>query len=99
MNSWFRGDKRDSRSTRCRILFLVGELVAGGQEQQLIYLLQEIDRQKYRPGLVVWNYQESDVNLPKVQALGVPIWGYPIEASSRQKLYCFMRLARSLSVE
>jgi glycosyltransferase involved in cell wall biosynthesis len=84
---------------RCRILFLLGELVAGGQEQQLIYLLQEMDRQKYRPGLVVWNYEESDVNVPKVQALGVPIWGYPIEASSHQKLYYLMRLARSLSVE
>ena len=99
MNSWFRGDNRDSRSTRCRILFLVGELVAGGQEQQLVYLLQEMDRQEYRPGLVVWNYRESDVNVRKVQNLGVPMWGYPVEASSRQKLYYLMRLARSLSVE
>jgi len=84
---------------RCRILFLVGEMGAGGQEQQLIYLLQEMDRQKYCPGLVIWNYQGSDVNVPKVQALGVPLWGYPIEAPSHQKLYYFMRLARSLSVE
>ncbi len=99
MDSWFRGPKADSAATDCRILFLIGELVAGGAEKQLVCLLQEMDRTRYRPGLVVWNYKESDVNVPEVRSLEVPLWGYPLEVSSYRKLSHLVRLSRILSPE
>ena len=99
MDSWFRGPEADPAATQCRILYVIGELVAGGAEQQLVYLLQEMDQPRYRAGLVVWNYKESDVNVAKVRSLGVPLWGYPVEAASYRKLYHFTRLAQSLSPE
>jgi glycosyltransferase involved in cell wall biosynthesis len=99
MNSWFRTAEADPAATQCRILFLIGELVAGGAEQQLVYLLREMDRSRYRPALVVWNYEESDVNVPKIRSLRIPLWGYPIEASSSRKLYQLVLLARMLSPE
>src|SRR5438034_3649265 len=86
-------------SMQCRILYIVGEMVAGGVEQQICYLLQAMDRSLYRPALVVWNHRESDVNVPKVRALGVPILGYPAEMSSHRKLYRLTRLARDLAPE
>jgi glycosyltransferase involved in cell wall biosynthesis len=82
-----------------RILFMIGELVAGGAEQQLCYLLQGMDRNRYRPALVVWNYLETDVNVPQVRALGVPIIGYPVGMSSHRKLYEFTQLTRRLAPE
>jgi glycosyltransferase involved in cell wall biosynthesis len=86
-------------SARPRILFLVGAMVAGGLEQQICYLLQGMDRKIYRPALVVWNYLESDVNIPPVRALDVPILGYSLATSSYRKLYEFMRLTRLLEPE
>src|SRR5438876_9627538 len=88
-----------STSKQCRLLMLVGEMGAGGQEQQICCLLQGMDRQRYRPALVVWNYNELDVNLPKVRALNVPIWGYPVAMSSYRKLFAFGRLVRMLAPE
>jgi hypothetical protein len=97
MNSWFRGSDADSIPKRCHSLFVIGELEAGGAEQQLVYLLQEIGRVRYRPALAVRNYQESNVNVPKVRSLGIPPGGHPNGASSYRKLYQFMRLAQMLS--
>ena len=83
----------------CRILIIIGELVAGGSEQQLCYLLQEMDRERFSPVVVVWNYSESDVNVAKMHELGIPLWGYPLTTSSRKKLYLLARLARMLRPE
>jgi glycosyltransferase involved in cell wall biosynthesis len=93
------GPKSDHGAEPCRILFLMGSLGGGGAERQLVYLLQAMDRPRHRPALVVWNYQESDVFVPKVRSLGIPFWGFPIEDSSYRKLYQFARLARRLSPE
>jgi len=86
-------------SKGCRILILIGEMGSGGAEQQMCYYLQAMDRERYQPHLVVWNYQESDVNVARVRAMGVPIRGYPIEQSSLQKLYRFASLVRTLKPE
>lgn len=80
----------------CRILLIAGQLGGGGLEQQLCYLLQAMDHKVCRPGLVVWNYDESEVNVRKVRDLGVPIWGYPTSASSYWKMMKLIRLARRL---
>src|SRR6187200_3374566 len=73
----------------CRILFLVGQLVAGGLEQQLFYILKGMDRKRFQPALVVWNYRESDAHVAEIKALDVPIWGYPLAMSSYHKIYDF----------
>ena len=83
----------------CRILFIVGQLGAGGLEQQICYLLKGMDRKKYLPSLAVWNYKESDVHVPAIKALEVPTWGYPLAMSSHQKLFEISRLTRQLSPE
>src|SRR5437773_3714506 len=78
---------------------LVGKMRAGGQKQQICYLLQGMDRQRYRPALVVWNYNQSDVNLRKVRALKVPIWGYPVAMPAYRKLLGFVHRVRMLAPE
>jgi glycosyltransferase involved in cell wall biosynthesis len=74
-------------------------MVAGGAEQQICYLMQGMDRSRYRPVLVVWNYLETDVNVQNVRALGVPIIGYPLGVPSHRKLYEFIQLTRRLAPE
>ena len=99
LDKWFCGPNIDHGARPGRILFLIGCLGGGGEERQLVYLLQEMDRSRYRPALVVWNYEESDVNVPIVRSMGIPLWGFPINASSHHKLYQVVRLARMLSPE
>jgi glycosyltransferase involved in cell wall biosynthesis len=85
-------------SARPRILYLVGELHKGGLERQLYYLLGAMDRRRYRPAVAVWNYRESDLHVPLLRALGVPI--YPLPTGSRlTKLEAFRRLVRKLEPE
>ena len=86
-------------SVRSRVLIVIGELVAGGQEQQLCYLLQGLTELGYHPGLVVWNYRDDDVNARKARALGVPMWGYQVSQSSSRKLFEFARLTRAIRPE
>jgi hypothetical protein len=57
----------------CRLLYIVGQLSVGGLEHQLYYLLQAMDRERYRPGVVVWNLCETDVYVPRFRALGIPL--------------------------
>ena len=58
----------------CRLLFVVGQMHTGGLERQLVYLLTALDRSRYNPAIVVWNYSETDVRVPEVRALGVPLY-------------------------
>ncbi len=44
----------------CRLFYLVGQLSIGALERQLSYLLQAMDRERYRPAAVVWNFCEKD---------------------------------------
>ena len=55
----------------CRLLYLVGQLSLGGLEQQLYYLLQSMDRVRYKPNVVVWNYRKDDPFVQKICALGI----------------------------
>ena len=62
---------------KCRLLYVVGQLGTGGLERQLYYLLQAMDRQRYLPVVVVWNYKEDDVYVRQVQELGVHVLALP----------------------
>src|SRR5262245_24167128 len=87
-----------THSMKCRLLYLIGELVQGGTEQQLCYLLQAMDRERYRPTVVVWNYHEEDVNVPQIRALGVPLHSFP-SVHSAAKLRLFRHMVRHFKPE
>jgi glycosyltransferase involved in cell wall biosynthesis len=83
----------------CRFLFLIGQLQSGGSERQLYYLLEAMDRQRYRPALAVWNFQETDPYVAKVRAMHVPVYGLESGPSAWVKLRAFRRLVRQLDPE
>jgi glycosyltransferase involved in cell wall biosynthesis len=83
----------------CRLLYLVGQLGLGGLERQLYYLLQTMDRERYRPMVAVWNYCETDAYVHRIQALGVPLHYFLNRPSRARKLRAFRRLVRELKAE
>ncbi len=85
--------------TTCRILYLIGELNTGGAERQLCYLLQRMDRDRYRPAVAVWNFSEGDVHVGIIRELRVPIYSFPGKMSSISKLISLRSLLRRLRPE
>ena len=85
-------DSPNSSDKPCRLLYLVGQLGLGGLELQLFYLLQAIDRQRYKPMVVVWNYREQDPYVPEIRALGVPVLPLENHRPRSEKLMAFRRL-------
>lgn len=82
--------------TKCSILYLVGELGRGGLERQLCYLLQTMDRKRYNPMVIVWNYKENDAYVPWIHSLRVPLQFFPKVSSPFRKLVEFRRLVKYL---
>jgi glycosyltransferase involved in cell wall biosynthesis len=82
-----------------RLLYLVGSLVCGGLERQLWYLLRAIDRDRYRPAVVVWSYCETDANVPAFRGLGIPIHTLPDARTRLAKLFALRTLVRRLQPE
>src|SRR6266849_11120740 len=81
----------------CRFLYLVVQLTPGGLERQLCYLLQAMDRGRYRPVVAVWNFAEADVYVPRIRALNVPVYAFPNMPSAAAKLRAFGGLVRRLA--
>src|SRR4051794_1494280 len=79
-----------------RLLYVVGQLDTGGLERQLYYLLRAIDRYRYKPAVAVWKHHETDVHVPPLRALGIPIYSIDDAASRMTKLNSFRQLARRL---
>jgi glycosyltransferase involved in cell wall biosynthesis len=90
---------RDIEPIRCRLLYLVGQLVLGGLERQLTYLLATLDHARYQPALVVWNLNPNEKYYRDIQALQVPIYGFPAEWSPISKLRAFRELTLRLAPE
>jgi glycosyltransferase involved in cell wall biosynthesis len=86
-------------SGSCRILYVVGQLHTGGLERQLYYLLRFIDRDRYKPVVVVGNCREGDVHVPPIRALGVPLYSISNTSSRMSKLTALRRLVRELRPE
>src|SRR5688572_12743291 len=82
----------------CRLLYVVGQLRLGGAERQLYYLLKGMDRSRYQPGVVVWNFSESDIFVSQIRRLGVPLYGLPC-TSRAQKLQAFRNIVTELRPE
>jgi glycosyltransferase involved in cell wall biosynthesis len=83
----------------CRLLYLIGQLRPGGLERQLCYLLQAMNRGRYRPAVAVWNYHEGDPYVSHIQALDVPLYPLPRASSGSVRLKAFRRLIRQLKPE
>ncbi len=80
----------------CRLLYLIGQLHSGGSERQLYYLLENMDRDRYRPAVVVWNYCERETYVPQIRKLGVPIHALPNVWTPSAKVGALRRLVRNL---
>ena len=89
----------EASDRKCRLLYLVGKLGRGGAERQLCYLLQAIDRERYRPAVVVWNHSPDDVLTHEIAALGIPMHLFPHGVSRSTKLRQVRQLARQLEPE
>ncbi len=85
--------------SRCRLLYVVGQLGLGGLERQLYYLLATLERSRYRPALVAWNDNPNEKYYRDIAALKIPIYGLPTPASPIVKLRAFRKLVRTLLPE
>jgi len=85
--------------TRCRLLYVVGQLGLGGLERQLYYLLANLDHARYCPAVAVWNLNHNDKYYKDIETLKVPLYGFPPEWSSLSKLKALRALSRQLKPE
>jgi len=83
----------------CRLIYLVGQLGLGGYERQLHYLLQTMDRERYKPAVIVSNFCEEDVYVPNIRALGVPVYSLSNSSSAVTKLAVLRNLIKQLRPE
>ncbi len=83
----------------CRLLYIVGQLGAGGLERQIYFLLQGMDRNCYKPEVVVWNFNEDETYVPRLRALNVPMHSLSAFRSKIAKLQAFRRLVVRLRPE
>lgn len=86
-----------SSDARCKILYLVGQLRDGGLERQLYYLVSSLDRAQFNPLVVVWNLNLSEKYYRKIDALNIPVYGFPLAWSRLSKLRAFRILAQLLA--
>lgn len=96
---WVRTDRGASRivqDVKRRLLYLIGELRAGGSEHQLYYLVKSLDRERYEPEVAVWSFQEDHLYVSKLRALNVKLHTFPSELSRIAKLKAFRRLVVAL---
>jgi glycosyltransferase involved in cell wall biosynthesis len=83
----------------CRLLYLVGQLGAGGSERQLWNLLKAMDRDRYHPAVVVWNYREDETYVCQLKQLRVPILPLAPRFSTVKKMIELRRLVRTFQPE
>jgi glycosyltransferase involved in cell wall biosynthesis len=84
---------------KCRLLYVVGQLGAGGLERQLYLLLKSLDRDRYQPHVVVWNFNPDDTYVSVIDKLGVPLHSFHRSVSQAGKMLAFRRIVRELSPE
>jgi glycosyltransferase involved in cell wall biosynthesis len=78
----------------CRVLYLVGQLGRGGLERQLWYLLKTMNRDRYRPEVVVWHDGGSSSSLTEFSTLGIPL--HLMHGSPVEKLRIFSILVKKI---
>src|SRR4051812_4899521 len=86
-------------NAKCCLLYVVGQLGAGGLERQLYLLLQNMDRDRYRPHVFVWNFDPNDTYVSEIEKLGVPLHAVPAIRTSVGKIFAFRRLVQKMKPE
>lgn len=66
--------------------FVIGELAKGGQEKQLLYLIQELDKKTIPLGLIIWSYRENDHYASHLNTLKFPMLRLSSNFSTIKKL-------------
>ncbi|MDH4361612.1 MAG: glycosyltransferase family 4 protein [Nitrospirota bacterium] len=95
-------DLQDPKSwipRQSRLLYVVGQLGLGGLERQLYYLLENLDRARYQPSIVVWNLNPDDKYYRDIEELDIPIYGFPAVWNPLSKLKALRALARQVLPE
>jgi len=85
---------RDARDRKCRLFYVIGQLVEGGSERQLYYLLRALDRERYKPVVAVWNYSGDDIYVQPIESLGVPVFSLGSGTSRSARLRALRTLIR-----
>lgn len=80
------------------LLYLVGQLTDGGYERQLWYLLDALDRARFRPGVIVWDRRPDEPYRARIAALDIPIYDLTAHSRLRRTLE-LRRLIRTLHPE
>lgn len=62
---------------RVRVVVLINQLGVGGGERQLVLFLANLDRDRFEPIVLTFNYGKSDYHEAAVRDLGVPLVGVP----------------------
>lgn len=83
----------------CRILYLIGQLGLGGLERQLLYLLESMDRSKYKPVVAVWGNSPNDHYTPLIRALDIPVVALGTKPARSAKLQALCGLVSDLRPE
>ncbi|MCA9463261.1 MAG: glycosyltransferase [Nitrospira sp.] len=91
--------KNDGSSSKCRILYLVGQLGMGGLERQLVWLLENPASRLYMPMVMVWNFQSSNDYFQRIRDLGVEVLTFPAGFGALRKLAAFCQIVKRLSPE
>lgn len=84
---------------KCRLLYLVGQLGLGGLERQLFYLIESMDRSRYKPVVAVWGNSPNDHYVPLIGALDVPIVTLGTQPTRFTKLQALRSLVSDLRPE
>jgi glycosyltransferase involved in cell wall biosynthesis len=58
-----------------------------------------MDREYYKPAVVVWNYDEHDTYTSQIRTLGVPLHSFPLQFSALAKMRALRRLIEELQPE
>lgn len=82
----------------CSILYVIGQLHAGGSERQLHYLLRTMNG-RYQTAVVVWNYRFDDPYTARFERLGIPIYALTRDTSPGAKLLALRRVIAHLRPE
>lgn len=83
----------------CRLLYLVGQLGLGGLERQLFYLIESMDRKRYKPVVAVWGNSANNHYAPLIRALDIPVIAFGTMATRLAKLQALRNLMSDLRPE
>jgi glycosyltransferase involved in cell wall biosynthesis len=83
----------------CRLLYVIGDLTCGGAEYQLYLLLKSMDRDRFRPQVVVWSFREHDRYVSLFSTLDIPLHCFPPTLSVFAKIQRLRRLIFELNPE